>query len=184
MFGWCIALAVLVLFAWCESIARRLRRLSELCVYDSKTGLLSGHVFEGEAWPSALREQRPLALLFLDLDGLKERNARLGHRAGDEYLQRAAKALLRRRGTDQTFRLHSAGDEFAILVLGDSAAKAADFAAVLCGDLLQLGISASIGVAWTNSNDHLSRAAVYERSERAMRSAKQRKGCVVVANDN
>lgn len=63
----------------------------------------------------ASRYQLPLTLAYLDLDNFKQVNDRLGHKAGDEVLQRvAAQIRASLRQTDLIARL--GGDEFAILL--------------------------------------------------------------------
>lgn len=170
---------VLVQLLWMARLARRQRRLDSLSLYDGLTGLLSGRVFEREKWPAAIRASCPVAFLYVDLDDLKAINKSEGDKAGDEYIVRAASHLERRRGVDQVFRLHTAGDEFGVLVLGESATNAAKIAQLLVSDLRSVGISASIGAACTSSVDHKTRASVYVAAERAMQAAKRDKGCAV-----
>jgi diguanylate cyclase (GGDEF)-like protein len=68
----------------------------------------------------ARREKQPLALFFVDLNGLKRVNDQLGHAEGDRLLRSAAQVLVDTfRAPDIVARL--SGDEFAILVIGASA---------------------------------------------------------------
>ncbi|EAT11677.1 GGDEF domain-containing response regulator [Bermanella marisrubri] len=65
----------------------------------------------------SLRYQTKLALCMVDLDGFKQVNDTLGHRAGDQVLQQFSTRLKQRlRKSDVLARL--GGDEFVILMLG------------------------------------------------------------------
>jgi diguanylate cyclase (GGDEF)-like protein len=91
---------------------------------DGLTGMGNHRAFQEEltAFVSEARsEDRPFALLFLDLDDLKKTNDQHGHAAGDALLRTTARIISAnmRRG-DRGFRF--GGDEFAVL-LADSTAE-------------------------------------------------------------
>ena len=95
-----------------------LRRSAEnLSLIDELTQLRNRRGFfelAEQALKSAAREQQPMALFFMDLNGLKQINDTLGHMAGDQALRDTA-AVLRHtfRGSDIVARL--GGDEFVAL---------------------------------------------------------------------
>jgi diguanylate cyclase (GGDEF)-like protein len=92
-------------------------RLAEASIRDSLTGLHNRrgfHVLAGQAIKAAQRDQHRLALFFVDLNGMKQINDRLGHEAGDQALIATADILRRTfREVDVVARL--GGDEFVVL---------------------------------------------------------------------
>ncbi|HWI41924.1 MAG TPA: GGDEF domain-containing protein, partial [Verrucomicrobiae bacterium] len=67
------------------------------------------------ALAEARRYRRRMALLFLDLDGFKEVNDRLGHEGGDQVLLETGRRLQAAvRGCDTVARL--GGDEFTVIL--------------------------------------------------------------------
>lgn len=90
----------------------------KLAALDQLTGLYnrrSGEQRLAEEMSRAVRHGRPLTLLLLDVDGLKQINDRLGHPAGDLLLKQFADRLQRAiRGSDLAVRL--GGDEFMVLL--------------------------------------------------------------------
>lgn len=90
----------------------------KLAALDPLTGLYnrrSGEQRLTEEISRALRYDRPLTLLLLDLDGLKQINDQFGHAAGDTALRSSAERLQRAiRGSDQAARL--GGDEFMVIL--------------------------------------------------------------------
>jgi diguanylate cyclase (GGDEF)-like protein/PAS domain S-box-containing protein len=90
----------------------------------------------------AHRQNRPLAVIFLDLDRFKYINDSLGHATGDKLLQSVAKRLLAGlRGSDTVSR--QGGDEFVILL--SEIADPEDLAASARKILLLLNAPHSIG---------------------------------------
>ncbi|MFO0578853.1 MAG: GGDEF domain-containing protein [Polyangia bacterium] len=153
----------------------RLEALARVSILDPLTGLVGGRYLDAELWPARVRGSAPLAVLYVDLDGLKRRNDCFGHAAGDRLIVQAAGVLRAcvRRGSDDVVRLHTAGDEFLIVLACPSLERAERIAATLLERLRAVSISASIGVAFTARAEHAPRAALRERAEAALRAAKR-----------
>ncbi len=94
-------------------------QLREMAVTDRLTGLKNRRGFMEEAdllMKQAARSGKDLALIFLDLDNLKEINDELGHEAGDRAIVRTARFLESLfRESDVIARV--GGDEFAVIGL-------------------------------------------------------------------
>src|SRR5579863_6080870 len=90
----------------------------KLAALDQLTGLYnrrSGEQRLAEEISRAVRHQRPLTVLLIDLDGLKQTNDKLGHAAGDLVLKTFSERLQKAiRGSDLAVRL--GGDEFMTLL--------------------------------------------------------------------
>jgi diguanylate cyclase (GGDEF)-like protein len=98
-----------------ESLTNEVYKLAAL---DQLTGLYnrrSGEQRLSEEISRALRHSRPLTVLLIDIDGLKQINDQLGHAAGDLMLKCFSERLQRAiRGSDLAVRL--GGDEFMVLL--------------------------------------------------------------------
>lgn len=125
----------------------------ELAVTDPLTGLANHRqliqALEGEIRRSR-RTAQPLAVVLLDLDGLKQINDRHGHLAGSLAIRRVAEALLGScRVTDTAARF--GGDEFALVLpeTGEAAAWHVARGVVdrLATDAEKPNLSISVGVA-------------------------------------
>jgi diguanylate cyclase (GGDEF)-like protein len=86
---------------------------------DPLTGLLNRRGLEGAFERSAAKGVQP-ALLYLDLDGFKQVNDSLGHRAGDILLQEVSHRLTATIGPDAV-ACRLGGDEFLVLCEDNSA---------------------------------------------------------------
>lgn len=115
-----IALLTFVTAQISTAIERKnmLARLEQLALHDSLTGLANRTLLQDRlqlALQRAGREQRMLALLYLDLDRFKQVNDSVGHQAGDLLLQQTALRIVHAvRQTDTVARF--GGDEFVILL--------------------------------------------------------------------
>jgi diguanylate cyclase (GGDEF)-like protein/PAS domain S-box-containing protein len=171
-----------------EDITER-RRLEEKiwrqANFDSLTDLPNRSLFYDRLQQALARAQRdgaPLALMYIDLDGFKEVNDRLGHTAGDQLLRQAARRLTRGiRRADTVARM--GGDEFTVILTsfehGSDMVKLiaermrAALAEPFSGDTDPVTISASIGVAFYPA-DGDSMESLLRHADIAMYRAKER----------
>jgi len=108
----------MVNFTLTQRVRQQNRQLDQLSRTDALTGLNNrNHWLEavGVEWLRYQRNQRPAALILLDVDGFKQINDRYGHAAGDQLLGDLARLLQRGlRDVDTPGRL--GGDEFGIVL--------------------------------------------------------------------
>ncbi|WP_083654684.1 diguanylate cyclase [Burkholderia sp. SRS-W-2-2016] len=123
---------VFVVVSWLLAFALRDKQraqsaLMRLAATDPLTRLSNRRVLDqrlGEEWRRAQREQKPLSVLFIDIDHFKRFNDTYGHASGDEALIAVAAriASVARRSVDLVARY--GGEEFAV-VLPDTTAQRA-----------------------------------------------------------
>jgi diguanylate cyclase (GGDEF)-like protein len=157
--------------------------LQRFARYDGLTGLPNRSFFNEtlqRTLARVTRERARLALIFVDLDGFKAVNDRLGHGVGDKVLQTVAERLRTvTRSSDVVARI--GGDEFVLLV--QSLARADDAAlvaralldriarpCVVDGHDLTLGASAGIAVC---PEDGSEAGVLLHHADLAMYRAKQ-----------
>lgn len=159
------------------------RQMSHLAQHDVLTGLPNRMLLNDrltQAIALAHRHGKPLAVLFLDVDGFKGVNDSLGHAAGDRVLQSIAERLtgsLRRSDTVSRY----SGDEFVIVL---SEIEHAEDAPLVAKKLLEavgrphrvesqdVNVTASVGV--TVYPDHGQDAvALITNADAAMYDAKR-----------
>lgn len=90
-------------------------RLQYLSCHDPLTGLLSRICFEDTMAALDAQPVFPIAIMVIDLDGLKQINDSLGHPVGDALLQAAAE-ILKNSAPPESILARIGGDEFAILL--------------------------------------------------------------------
>ena len=171
------------------------RDLAGAASTDSLTGIANRRHFEEFLEAQYLltaRYRYPLSVLFIDLDDFKSRNDTWGHSTGDRVLQAVALSLLQvARGADLVSRF--GGDEFAI-ALPATSLDGARFAAervrraisevrIPSGTGIDIGITASVGVAQLDVAVQHSASALIEAADAGAYRAKQAgRNCVAVAS--
>ena len=157
-----------------EELERRAR-------YDDLTGLLKrNEVLQRLSIPDGRREPGARrAVAFVDVDGLKEINDTLGHRAGDAALRtlagrftdavRDGDSVARMGGDEFLVLLEGVHDETEALEVAEKIRKVAEAPVVVGGHLLRTTVS--IGVALARPGETAD--DVVARADRAMYTAKQ-----------
>ncbi len=167
-----------------HDVSDRTRLEAELiyqAFHDSLTGLGNRALFHDrlrQALARSRRNERQLAVLFIDLDNFKLVNDELGHAAGDAVLQMLARRMNEcLRASDVIARL--GGDEFGILI-EDTDPEAATSTAVkilrTCRRAIDTGraclvVHASIGITIGSPDSSLEQ--LLREADRAMYAAKE-----------
>jgi len=122
--------ARMLIYTDISDLVQRADRLAQLAAVDGLTGLYNRREFDmlaDEEWSRFQRYQRPLSLMFVDIDHFKRINDSYGHDVGDCAIKLvAALCSEEKRGSDVVARF--GGDEFAILLTETDAAQARAFA--------------------------------------------------------
>lgn len=167
--------------AWLEG-----KLLAEAAMLDGLTGIANRRRFDehlGRAWHQGVRENRPVSLLFADIDFFKKYNDRYGHQAGDEALKALAGILSRiaRRPLDLAARF--GGEEFAIVLFGTAAKDALRIGETALEDMRRLAIrhqdsaaggvlTVSIGIATVMPTARRTFGGLVQLADQALYAAK------------
>ncbi len=163
------------------------RELTELSIGDGLTGIANRRRFDQVAereWQRALRHQESLAVALFDVDHFKAYNDQYGHLAGDVCLRRVAQKLkegLRRSGD---FVARYGGEDFVIILPGQSAQEAGEVLEQLRRNIEALAmphaasqaapfITVSAGFAVTVPQQGASLAALLEQADQNLYHAKR-----------
>jgi diguanylate cyclase (GGDEF)-like protein len=121
----------------------------------------------------AKRTNRPFALAFVDVNGLKRTNDSLGHAAGDELLRQTA-GVIRSRLRSYDLIVRFGGDEFLCVLLDVTIEQAAERFSLVNADLASAEkASMSVGLAKLQADDDLE--TIIARADRAMYSERERR---------
>lgn len=106
-----------------EELQRKLeesnKQLQHLSSVDGLTGLFNRRHFDDiflAEWKSAVRRQKPISVIILDIDNFKAYNDTYGHIAGDFCLQQVAKGLLTALHRPIDLACRYGGEEFTVIL--------------------------------------------------------------------
>ncbi len=157
--------------------------ISDLVHRDGLTDVFNKRKFEEEAereWARAVRRDRTLALIAVDIDDFKKINDLNGHLCGDFVLKRVATVIQSCLEPDQLIA-RVGGDEFVILCPETSAAEATEVAEAICRGVRELDfrycdvpvpVACSIGVAERGSGMRR-HTELYEAADQALYASKR-----------
>jgi diguanylate cyclase (GGDEF)-like protein len=158
---------------------KALFKLREQAAFDDLTGALrrgAGISAIDREVARARRHKSPLALAFVDINGLKMTNDRRGHAAGDRLIRGLAQAL--KEGLrEQDLLIRYGGDEF-VCVLPDTTAEAgAAKLRQIRKTAAKAGIRFSLGLAELGRTDDV--VSLLARADRELYLVKARRGDIV-----
>ncbi len=177
-----------------EKLREAFTHLATISRTDALTALANRRHFENVldvVFQQAVRYNRQLAMIGIDVDYFKAVNDTAGHQAGDALLILVANAIRNAcRQADLPARV--GGDEFAVLLPETSAQDAQAVAERIRHDLAQekviaesdMKITLSVGIADINNVDVTSPQLLQSLVDRSLYASKERgRDCVVLANE-
>lgn len=167
-----------------EAMQQQNQLLETLSITDGLTGLYNRSkldVILKDELARFKRNQRPFAVLMMDIDYFKTLNDSHGHIAGDEVIVAVAKILGQSiRSVDYAARY--GGDEFVIIMVETTVDLARKTAERICSQVNEMryiangqivSVTVSIGVVQCKQSDDATPTAVFARADSALYEAKR-----------
>lgn len=157
-----------------------LRRAVRLAYTDDTTGLPNHRAatYTIRAYLEAEDSPRPLSLLFVDGDNLRQYNDELGYKAGNEMIRRLGASISGAAAPEDTVTRWLSGDEFMIILPGTDRKRAVEKANSICAAVKKKSarwpfpVTVSIGVV-TCPEDGFDIELLLAKVEKANNSAKK-----------
>lgn len=178
-------------------IRNQLRMIERLSMTDQLTGLPNRRAFDNRLdheWNHAIRVQKPLSILMLDIDRFKEYNDTYGHQQGDMALQKISKILGQVLKRSEDLAARWGGEEFVVLLnntdssggmtVAESIRERIEVSKIPCADGRTTSLTASIGIHTQIPSNIDTSDAFVNCADEALYSAKRSGRNQVVAYEN
>ena len=138
-----------------------MKKLEAINTHDMLTGILNRYALQKKT--SALQKTNiSTGIIFIDMNGLKDTNDKLGHKEGDRLIKKSAAFLTRCFGDSSVYR--TGGDEFNILLPGIAENEFKKHVRDFAARLKRTSLNLSYGVEWCeNSKDVMQAIASADR---------------------
>lgn len=189
-----VAYAEVLVAILAAAVSRSIREtaLEDLALRDPLTGLLNRRALDDRAieiFDLGAQAFRVVAVIAVDIDGLKKINDTEGHASGDRRICDVAEALTRafdRFGSSAVARV--GGDEFTVIVADSDVAAVESAINEVCGETSdggsKIGVSAGVAAAVLTATSRLTASELFAAADRAQYVAKRtRSSRAVIAND-
>ena len=161
--------------------------LNELAERDGLTGLYNRRIFDdyiSRIWRQSRREDKALAVIFVDIDYFKVFNDLYGHQAGDDCLKRVAQTISSAAKRPFDFCARYGGEEFVLVLYGPPRDYAETLPEKIRRDVVALDIphdgseasqsvTVSVGVAMARPEIGRSLAGAIQMADEALYQAKE-----------
>jgi diguanylate cyclase (GGDEF)-like protein/PAS domain S-box-containing protein len=154
-------------------LTRYQEELYQLSISDPLTGLFNRRHFDTQLeaiLADHLRQERPVCLLLIDLDGFKFINDTYGHPFGDEALRTTA-ALLREQVRRNDYVARVGGDEFGMVLKNTNLENAAHIARKLNASIHATRLALPVGAIQLQASIGVAEAPTHGRRARDLVSA-------------
>jgi diguanylate cyclase (GGDEF)-like protein len=172
--------------------------IGELVARDGLSGLMNRRAFDehlARVWQHALRDQRSIAVLMIDIDHFKRYNDEFGHQAGDEALRRVAQTVQEFTQRPLDLAARYGGEEFVAILYDLALPHVQDIAGRLrervqslvirppdAEPRLKPDVTISVGVAFVTPTLGRTPAGVVQLADEALYEAKAGgRNCIVVS---
>jgi diguanylate cyclase (GGDEF)-like protein/PAS domain S-box-containing protein len=160
--------------------------LKKLSDSDGLTGIANRRYFDEQLeqiWKNSMISQRPVSLIFCDIDFFKEFNDTYGHLEGDICLKKVASVLSMALDNTDNFAARYGGEEFTILLTNADVEQALEVAAKVRHRIHSIAIkhesskineiiTLSIGVATLTPTNEITHLNLLGNADKAMYKAK------------